>query len=150
MTGFERKMEDMRGYDGTNYVGLGGKSWFEGDISNWDTSRVRNMDYMFLLATKFNGDISSWDVSAVTSMKHMFDVCYVFNQDIGSWDTSQVTDMSSLFRCAYAFNKDISGWTGKASTSHQEGMFDSATAFQAKFKCTDAITGPASSCVPKN
>jgi len=28
-------------------------------------------------------------------------------------------------------------------------MFSSATAFQDKFTCTNAITGPASSCVPK-
>jgi len=28
-------------------------------------------------------------------------------------------------------------------------MFSSATAFQAKFTCTNAITGPASSCVPR-
>jgi len=27
-------------------------------------------------------------------------------------------------------------------------MFLGATAFQAKFACTNAITGPASSCVP--
>jgi hypothetical protein len=27
-------------------------------------------------------------------------------------------------------------------------MFFDATAFQAKFTCTDANTGPASSCVP--
>jgi len=28
-------------------------------------------------------------------------------------------------------------------------MFGRATAFQAKFMCTSAITGPASSCVPR-
>ena len=72
-----------------------------------------------------------------------------FNQDIGSWNTAQVTDMDSMFYSASAFNHDISSWTGTAATTAQTSMFSGATAFQDKFTCTNAITGPASSCVPE-
>jgi len=54
-----------------------------------------------------------------------------------------------MFSSASAFNQDISGWTGTAATSAQTDMFLGATAFQAKFTCTDAITGPPSTCSPK-
>ena len=52
-----------------------------------------------------------------------------------------------MFRDASAFNQDISSWTGSAATSAQTDMFLDASAFQAKFACTDAVTGPANSCV---
>jgi hypothetical protein len=55
--------------------------------------------------------------------------------------------MEYMFFSASAFNHDISSWTGSAATTAQTSMFSGATAFQAKFKCTDAVTGPASSCV---
>jgi len=60
-----------------------------------------------------------------------------------------VTFMHSMFPYAYAFNHDISSWTGSAATSEQTNMFLYAHAFQAKFTCTNAVTGPASSCVLK-
>jgi len=37
-----------------------------------------------------------------------------------------------------------------AGTTAHDYMFAGATAFQAKFTCTDAITGPPSSCVLKS
>ena len=52
-----------------------------------------------------------------------------------------------MFHSASAFNHDISSWTGSAATTAQTDMFLDATAFQAKFTCTNAVTGPANSCV---
>ena len=52
-----------------------------------------------------------------------------------------------MFQSASAFNQDISSWTGSAATTAQTDMFSGATAFQAKFTCTNAVTGPANSCV---
>ena len=82
-------------------------SMFNGDISNWDVSNVTDMFGMFY-QSKFNSDISKWDVSNVTNMRSMF-MCSRFNSDISKWDVSNVTDMLGMFSSS-KFNSDISNW----------------------------------------
>ena len=140
---------DMSGWTGSAHKGFGGKSTFNADISKWDTGKVSNMNHMFYQASAFNQDIGSWNTAQVTRINGMFAEASAFNQDIGSWNTAQVTSMDYMFYSASAFNHDISSWTGFAATTAQTDMFRDATAFQAKFTCTNAVTGPASSCVLK-
>jgi surface protein len=123
-----------------------GAEAFNQPIGSWDTSKVSDMTETFFYAVAFNQDISGWDTSQVTRMHRTFNMAYVFNHDIGSWDTSLVTDMSYMFDKAYAFNYNIFSWTGTAATTSQTNMFLDASAFQAKFTCTDADDGPATSC----
>ncbi|CAL6429326.1 unnamed protein product [Bathycoccus prasinos] len=124
---------DMSGYtEISSYKGFGGKSTFNADISKWNTGKVTSMRSTFNRASAFNQDIGSWNTA----------------QDIGSWNTGQVTDMIRSFIYASAFNHDIS--RGLESTARGETemvfMFRYATAFQAKFTCTDAVSGPPNSC----
>ena len=82
------------------------------DISDWDVSNVRTMNYMFAYCKELKsvGDISYWDVSNVTNMYCMFLDCKFFNQNISKWDVSKVTDMQFMFYGCKKFNQDISGW----------------------------------------
>jgi len=60
-----------------------GASTFNGDISKWDVSNVKDMRFMFYRASTFNGDISQWDVSSVTDMKGMFTEASTFKLGLG-------------------------------------------------------------------
>lgn len=98
------------------------ESNFNGDISGWDVSGVKNMRAMFSDDELFNQDIGKWDVSSVEDMREMFDSAINFNQDIGGWEVSSVMDMGNMFNSAYKFNKDIGGWK-VSKVEYMEGMF---------------------------
>jgi surface protein len=93
--------------------------WFEnkqeckfrfGHISDWNTSRVTNMERAFFRRSDFNEDIGRWNVGNVTNMRNLFFRVSQFNQDIGQWDVSSVTNMGGMFSGASQFNQDIGQW----------------------------------------
>jgi surface protein len=141
----------------TNMFGMFYKAFaFNNYIGDWNTSQVRDMQRMFWHTNNFNQDIGSWNTEKVIDMRFMFYYARSFNQDIGGWNTANVPGgwgsgggMYKMFFIASAFNHDISSWTGPAATTAQENMFFEATSFQAKFSCTNAVNGPASSCILK-
>ena len=83
---------------------------FNQDISNWDVSNVKYMGSIFYMCNSFNQDISNWDVSKVKDMNRAFCTCKTFNQDISNWDVSNVTNMYGMFYKCEQFNQDISNW----------------------------------------
>ena len=87
-----------------------GVSSFNRDLSNFDTSSVTNMENMFRYARAFNGDLSNFDTSSVTYMWSMFSGATSFNQDVSSFDLSSVTNMYSMFKGATSFNQDLCSW----------------------------------------
>ena len=92
---------------------------FNGDISQWDVSKVENMSYMFN-RSKFNRDISKWNVSNVTDMRDMF-VWSKFNGDISNWNVSKVKYMNSMFYGS-DFNGNISKWDVR-NVTNMNSMF---------------------------
>lgn len=93
------------------------------DLSNWDTSNVTNMLYMFAGQTNLTslGDLSKWNTSKVTNMAYRFyDLKNIDDGklDLTGWDTSNVTDMSYMFFNMF-LQKDLSfvnDWnTGKVT-----------------------------------
>jgi hypothetical protein len=83
-------------------------SKFNGDISKWNVSNVKDMGAMFDESI-FNGDISKWNVSNVTEMWAMF-LNSIFNRDISKWNVSNVINMYQMFKDSQ-FNRNISNWT---------------------------------------
>ena len=69
------------------------------DLSKFKTSRVTNMDYMFSgISNLITIDLSSFDTSKVTDMSGMFyDMSNLTTLDLSTFDTSQVTDMDYMF-----------------------------------------------------
>ena len=86
-----------------------GASLFNTDISNWDVSRVTNMEDMFYSAKSFDNDISKWKVLIVTNIRFMFQNTYTFNQGISNWDVSSVTNMTCMFKGAKSFAQTLCG-----------------------------------------
>ena len=100
-------------------------SVFNGNIVNWDVSRVTNMNAMFFKASSFNQPIGSWNVSNVTNMSSMFSRCSWFNQNLNLWNTGNVTTMKSMFAYAPRFNSPIGAWN-TSKVTNMESMFEMA------------------------
>ena len=78
-----------------------------GEISNWDVSKVTNMNAMFQNATSFNQPLNNWNVSKVRGMEQMFDNASSFNQSLNNWNVSNVRRMYDMFEEATSFNHAI-------------------------------------------
>lgn len=92
------------------------------NVSNWDTSKVTDMEGMFLLASA-NPDVSKWNTSNVTNMKGMFDRAGNADPDVSKWDTSKVTDMEDMFSGVVNGNPDVSNWDTSSVTDMQSMFF---------------------------
>ena len=69
------------------------------DLSNFNTSQVKNMYFMFISCRGLTSlDLSNFDTSQVTDMSGMFDYCRgLTSLDVSNFDTSQVTRMRGMF-----------------------------------------------------
>lgn len=90
---------------------------FNGDISNWNTGNVTNMQQCFVRCIAFNSDISGWDTAKVTDMSLMFQSCSSFDRDISGWNVGLVTTMNSMFSGASAMSYDLSTWNMSSVTT---------------------------------
>ena len=109
------KITDMSGL----FSGLYELNKFNGDISKWNVSNVRDMNNMFAYS-KFNNPLNNWDVSNVRDMSGMFKNSS-FNQDISNWNISNVNNMSWMF-AGSKFNKPLNNWN-VSNVIDMYGMF---------------------------
>ena len=127
--GNKANLNDIDTSEITSMTGLFCDSDFNGDISEWDVSNVKKMNYMFYHSsfTGENGDISNWDVSNVINMDRMF-VYSFFNGDISNWDVSNVTNMNHMFYDSKftGENGDISKWN-VSNIKNMNNMFAYST-----------------------
>lgn len=94
-------------------------SLFEGypcktlNLSNFNTSKVTSMAYMFSSCLSLtNLDLSNFDTSKVTDMRSMFDNCSKLTSlDLSNFDTSNVLYMQNMFSgCSSLTNLNLSNF----------------------------------------
>lgn len=80
---------------------------FDGDISNWDVSNVKDMDYMFYTSNftgKNSPGMNKWNVSNVETMDSMFEMSK-FAQDISGWEIDPSCSTEAMFAHCLLSNK---------------------------------------------
>ena len=94
------------------------------DLSNFNTSNVRDMAYMFKGCNNLSSiDFSNFDTFKVTKMNDMFDVCFSLTSiDLSSFDTSNVTNMAGMFNFCESLTT-IKGIIDMRSCTDYRGMF---------------------------
>ncbi len=91
------------------------------NISMFDTSNVRKMQYMFSDCSSLESiDVSKFNTENVRDMYRMFYNCYTLKSlDLSSFDTLKVEDMSGMFMCCSSLQTvDLSSF----DTSNVEDM----------------------------
>ena len=88
-----------------------GATSMNGDVSDWDVSRVWHFRSMFNGASVFNGNLEKWNMSSANTTRGMFQDASTFEgKGLSTWDVSRVVDMNYCFLRARRFNGDISQW----------------------------------------
>ena len=95
------------------------------DLSNFNTSKVTNMCFMFAGCSSLTSiDLSSFNTSQVTNMDEMFGGCSsLASIDLSSFNTSQVTNMNGMFGgCSSLTSIDLSSFN-TSKVTNMDRMF---------------------------
>ena len=96
------------------------------DLSNFDTSQVTDMSYMFDDADNLTTlDLSNFDTSKVTNMDHMFSNTYnLTTLDLSNFNTSKVTNMDSMFFTSGLTSLNLSSFNTSKVTDMSYMFYD--------------------------
>lgn len=95
------------------------------DLNNLNTSNVKSMYYMFYYCSSLTSlDLSGFDTSNVTNMGYMFSNCTkLISLDLSNWNTNKVTDMGYMFNyCTNLTSLDLSN-LNTSNVTNIGGMF---------------------------
>lgn len=126
--------EDLSGWDTSNVVSMvetfAGAARFNQNLFNWNLQAVTSIDSMFDGASSFVGlGLESWDVSTVTSMQDTFRDAIMFDANLSTWDVSAVRKTNNMFRNAVLYSgAGISAWN-VSSIIDMSGMFWNSSSF---------------------
>jgi len=116
-----------------------------GHISDWDVSRITNMNNLFADAPPgFDEDLSRWNVQNVFDMSYMFANATSFGSsgktDFSQWDVSNVLFMNNMFQGATTFNTDsMKDWNTSNVLSFAY-QFANATSFNGDISNWDVFS----------
>ena len=101
------------------------------DLTNFDTSKVTDMNHMLFKAGVQEIDLSSFNTSGVTNMSAMFGQCgFLTKVNLSSFNTSKVTNMTEMFiDCSALTNLDLSKFKTSKVTYMNE-MFSNCTSLK--------------------
>lgn len=94
------------------------------NLSNWDTSNVTDMSYMFNAVQSVREiDLENWNTSNVKTMSYMFtNATFLQNIYLSQWDVSNVSDVSYMFAMT-PFLEQINISTWDLNAKNTNGMF---------------------------
>ena len=102
----------------SNLTGM--ESWFEGsffndNISGWNTENIKDMFKMFYNAVSFNQPIGVWNTSGLSNISNMFNNADSFNQDLSNWTVTGITNATDFMLNASGlstanYDLTLSGW----------------------------------------
>ena len=95
------------------------------DISEWNTTRATNFDFMFDGCIDFN-QLLQWNVTNAYDMEGMFRGCTSFNKPL-MWIVGRVSYMSRIFEDCASFNQSFQWEIGPLT--RMDDMFKGCTAF---------------------
>lgn len=99
------------------------------DLSNADTSKVKNMNGMFNGCSYLKSvSMSEFDTSNVTDMDSLFFSCYNLTElDVSGFNTSNVTNMSHMFSgCSQLTSLDVTGFN-TSNVTDMSWMFNNCS-----------------------
>ena len=101
------------------------------NLNNLNTSKVTNMQYMFINSAATSIDLSSFNTSRVTNMSQMFSNSKATSLDLSNFNTTNVTNMAYMFQGCTTAVLNLSNFdTSNVTAMH--GMFASSAATEIK------------------
>ena len=101
------------------------------DVSNFNTSQVENMEYVFDDCHNMTsiGDISNWDTGNVITISRMFSNAQKLTSlDLSKWDTSLIYNMyEAFYNCSSLKSLDISNWDFGLVVVAEDAIFQMLT-----------------------
>ena len=91
--------------------------WF---MNDWDVSRIRNFDRLFMNKAHFNENISGWDTSRAISMDGMLCGASSFDQDLSNWNLASVQSMVDYNQGALKFGRGPVNFRERSSLLYWE------------------------------
>ncbi|WFQ89896.1 BspA family leucine-rich repeat surface protein [Mycoplasma feriruminatoris] len=81
-------------------------------FEKWNTSKIKDMSYVFYDNEIIDADLSQWKTNNVTNMQGMFKNAVKFNNGDKPlrWKTDNVENMEEMFNGATNFNQDLKDW----------------------------------------